>query len=247
MAIANRLAKSIQLSDPEADVAPARLLPLESGDRLTRPEFERRYEAMPHLKKAELIEGIVYMPSPVHFEHHGEPHAAVIVWLGLYWAATPGVRLADNTTVRLDNDNEPQPDVFLRIEEVAGGQSRVSGDDFIEGPPELIVEIAASSASYDLHDKLNVYRRNGVQEYLVWRVYDEAVDWFELREGRYQALEPDATGVIRSRVFPGLQLAVTALLAGDLATVLAQAQQGLKTEEHALFVEKLARKKDESQ
>ena len=44
---------------------PPRILPLEHGDHLTREEFERRYEAMPHVRKAELIEGVVYMPSPV--------------------------------------------------------------------------------------------------------------------------------------------------------------------------------------
>ena len=71
--------------------------------------------------------------------------------------------------MRLDEDNEPQPDVLLRIEPDAGGQSRVSGDDYIEGAPELVVEIVASSTSVDLHDKLRAYRRNGVREYVVWR------------------------------------------------------------------------------
>lgn len=109
---------------------------LENGDRLPRPEFERRYAAMPQVKKAELIEGIVYMPSPVRVRQHGRPHALVMGWLSNYWAATPGVDLCDNTTVRLDLDNEPQPDALLRIE---GGTSRISEDDYIEGSPELVV------------------------------------------------------------------------------------------------------------
>ena len=93
-----------------------RPFPLENGDRLTRREFERRYAARPDIKKAELIEGVVHMPSPVRFASHGEPHSWVLAWLGTYCASTPGVRVADNTTVRLDSNNEPQPDALLRIE-----------------------------------------------------------------------------------------------------------------------------------
>src|ERR671922_3091229 len=116
------------------------VLPLENGDRLTRAEFERRYEAMPHLNKAELIEGVVYVPSPVRHRHHGAPHAQLIGWLVQYAAHTPGVEVADNTSVRLDLDNEPQPDALLRIDPACGGQSRLSEDDFIEGAPELVAE-----------------------------------------------------------------------------------------------------------
>lgn len=152
--------------------------PLESGDRLTRPEFERRYLASPHLHKAELVEGVVYVASPVRATGHGRPHGIIMAWLGVYWSATPGVDLQDNATVRLDADNEPQPDALLRIEPEVGGNSSISEDDYIEGAPELIVEVAASSASYDLNDKLNAYRRNGVQEYIVWQTYENRVDWF---------------------------------------------------------------------
>ncbi|KAB8317949.1 Uma2 family endonuclease [Tolypothrix campylonemoides VB511288] len=216
-----------------------KLPPLESGDRLTRQEFERRYAAMPQIKKAELIEGVAYVASPVRIKNHGRPHAQVMAWVTAYWVATPGVDLADNTTVRLDADNEPQPDVLLRIEPEVGGNSRISDDDYVEGAPELIVEIAASSASYDLKDKLNAYRRNGVQEYIVWQIYENRLDWFKLEEGRYISLEPDADGVIRSGVFPGLWLAVPALREGNLAVVLAVLQQGLETPEHQAFVERL--------
>jgi Uma2 family endonuclease len=209
---------------------------LENGDKLTRAEFERRYQALPNLKKAELIEGIVYMASPVRAKRHGKPHAGIMTWLGTYEAATPGVEVLDNTTVRLDLDNEPQPDALLRIE--IGGQSRISEDDYIEGAPELIVEIAASTASYDLHQKLNVYRRNGVQEYLVWRVYDRQFDWFRLNEGEYIQLEPNENDIICSQIFPGLWLDKAALLAGNLAKVLAILQQGLLTVEHQEFVKK---------
>ena len=211
--------------------------PLENGDKLTRWEFERRYQAMPHLKKAELIEGIVYMASPLRFESHAEPHGNIIGWLALYKAATPGVRLGDNATVRLDIDNEPQPDALLRIEK--GGQSIISQDDYVEGAPELIVEIAASSASYDVHQKLNVYRRNQVQEYLVWRFYEQEFDWFRLQAGEYIKLEPDSDGIIRSQIFPGLWLDKNALLMGDLGKVLVILQRGLETTEHRDFVNKL--------
>ncbi len=217
-----------------------RALPLENGDRLTRTEFERRYSARPGVKQAELIEGVVHMPSPVKVSH-GRLHGQIMTWLGAYGAATPGVDVCDNTTVRLDLDNEVQPDALLRLEPAVGGRSRVSVDDYVEGPPELIVEVAASSAAIDLHGKLNVYRRNGVPEYLVWQIYERRIDWFELRDGEYIPLaatagEPD---VRRSRVFPGLWLAAPALLAGDLAGVLAKLQQGLASADHTAFAQKL--------
>ena len=224
---------------PNAATAPV-VPPLENGDRLTRCEFERRYASRPDLKKVQLVEGVVHMPSPVRFVLHGEPHAAILGVLFQYAAATPGVRVADNVTVRLDLDNEPQPDVLLRIEPAVGGRSRVSGDDYIEGPPELIVEIAASSASIDLHAKLSAYRRNGVQEYVVWRTHDRRIDWFELADGDYRPLPADDAGVVRSRVFPGLRLAGGALLNGDLAGALRALQAGIDADEHRRFAARLA-------
>ncbi len=215
--------------------------PLQNGDRLTRPEFERRYEAMPHVKRAELIEGVVHMPTPVS-NRHSAAHGLIIGWLAAYRAATPGIYLNDNATVRLDLDNEPQPDALLRLDEARGGRSRVSEDDYIEGAPELIAEVTVTSASYDLHDKLNAYRRNGVQEYIVWRTHDQELDWFGLQEGQYVPLEPDEEGIVRSRVFPGLWLHVPAMLEGDLARVLAELQQGLAADEHAAFVAQLSGK-----
>jgi Uma2 family endonuclease len=215
------------------------LPPLEAGDRLTRAEFERRYDAMPGLKKAELIEGVVYMPSPVRMRRHGRPHAHVLTWLGIYEAATPGVLVADNASARLDLDNEPQPDALLMIDPARGGQARISDDDYVEGAPELVVEVASSSVSYDLHAKLNVYRRNGVREYVVWRVLDRRVDWFALREGRFEPQAPDERGLHRGAAFAGLWLDPAALVRGDLAAVLEAARQGLATAEHAAFVARL--------
>lgn len=213
--------------------------PLENGDHLSRAEFERRYDAMSHLKKAELIEGVVYVPSPVRHRLHGEPHSYVTGWLVLYKAHTPGVQVSDNSTVRLDLDNEPQPDALLLIAPEHGGQTHLSEDGYIEGAPELVVEIASSSVSYDLHAKLHVYRRNGVREYVVWRVLDKEVDWFVLREGQYERLQPGADGLFRSEVFAGLWLDPAALVHEDLATVLAAVQQGLASAEHAAFVASL--------
>jgi Uma2 family endonuclease len=219
-------------------------LPLENGDRLTRAEFERRYDAMPGLKKAELIEGVVFMPSPVRFKKHAQPHSDIHGWLFTYRVATPGVSIGDNTTLRLDPDNEPQPDLVLRVDEALGGGSLVSDDDYLEGSPELIVEVAASTASYDLHDKFKIYRRNGVREYIVWRVYERQVDWFSLQNEKYVRLVADAEGVVESRVFPGLRLNVNALVAGDLERVLSDLQQGLASEAHAAFVQQLSAAKE---
>jgi Uma2 family endonuclease len=224
---------------------PTPLPPLENGDRLSRQEFERRYHAMPHLKKAELIEGVVYVPSPLRFSSHAQPHASAITWLGVYQAYTPSVKLGDNPTIRLDLDNEPQPDAVLLIDPSAGGRSRLSQDDYIEGAPELIVEIAASSAAYDLYDKKRVYRRNGVREYLVWQIFEQKLDWFELREDEYVPLVADANGTIKSCVFPGLWLAVPEILEGNMPRVLAVLQEGLNSAQHAEFVNCLARAANE--
>jgi len=232
MALSTTTFMTMQTRD---DVVPA----LENGDRLTRAEFERRYEAMPHLKKAELIEGVVYVPSPVRHRQHGLPHAHLIGWLFQYTANTPGVEVGDNSSVRLDLDNEPQPDALLFIDPTRGGQVRISDDGIIEGAPELVAEVASSSVSYDLHAKLHVYRRNGVCEYIVWRVLEQAVDWFVLRDGQYERMPRDAQGLVRSGVFPGLWLDPAALLRGDLSTVLAIVRQGLTSPEHNAFVARL--------
>ncbi|WP_017655448.1 Uma2 family endonuclease [Fortiea contorta] len=220
----------------------AAIPPLESGDRLTRQEFERRYTAMPDTRKAELVEGIVYMASPLRFQRHAEPHSLLIVVFGTYTIMTPGVRIGDNATVRLDLDNEPQPDVVLLIDETLGGQARISEDDYIEGAPELVAEVAASSAANDLYDKKKAYRRNGVKEYIVWQSLENKLDWFSLQNDEYVSLEPGADGVIKSQVFPGLWLDVLAFCTGEMTQVLAVLQQGLNSQEHADFVQQLASK-----
>lgn len=228
---------------PAEPLAPRKLPPLQNGDCLTRDEFERRYNAMPKLNKAELVEGEVHMPSPVSFRKHSSPHLALNTWLGVYRAGTPGVLAGDNSTVRLDLDNELQPDALLLVTPECGGQARVSTEDFVEGAPELVAEVAATSASYDLHGKMNAYRRSGVKEYVVWRVLDEAVDWFVLRGGQYErlSLEKTAAGVevYKSQISPGLWLDPAALLRDDLAAVLNVLREGLASSEHAAFAARL--------
>ncbi|MGL4460837.1 MAG: Uma2 family endonuclease [Planctomycetia bacterium] len=221
-------------SDPGGTIPPLR-----DGERLDRIEFHRRYEAMPEVKKAELIEGIVCMPSPVSFGNHGRQHFDLIGWLSLYRFQTAGVLGADNATVRLDMDNEPQPDALLLIDPRLGGQTKIV-ENYIEGAPELAAEIASSSISIDRKAKLQAYQRNGVREYVLWRIDDAAVDWFVLRDGRYESM-PSQDGLYRSEVFPGLWLDPAALIAGDLARVTAVVQLGLASPEHAAFVASLKR------
>jgi Uma2 family endonuclease len=215
--------------DPVGDVIP----PLENGDRLTRAEFERRYDAMPELKKAELIDGEVYIPSRVRHGRHSHPHSLLVTLLGNYETGTPGVEAGDNGSVRLDLNNEPQPDAYLIIRPEHGGQVQISADDYIEGAPELVVEVVSSSASYDLGKKFNAYLRNGVREYVVWRVLDRELDWFVNRAGRFERMSPAPDGLLRSTVFPGLWLDPAALVRGDKATVKASLEQGLNSPEHA--------------
>ena len=194
----------------------ATLTILENGDRLNRVEFERRYIAS-NIKKAELIEGLVYVASPLRFTPHAEPHGRIIGWLIAYQAMMTGLKVGIEPTVRLDADNEPQPDaVLFRL----GGNAQVDEDGYITGSPELIVEIAASTVSYDLHAKKRSYERNGVKEYIVWRTLDQAIDWFILENDKYVELAPDDAGIMHSREFEGLRLNVTAILSGDMSVVL---------------------------
>jgi Uma2 family endonuclease len=199
---------------------------------------------MPSNIKAELIEGVVYvMVPPVSDPGHSHPHFRFITWLGTYEAHTPGTAGGDNGTIRLDLVSEPQPDTFLRILPSCGGQTRDTEDKYIEGAPELVAEIAASSASYDLTEKLNAYRKNGVREYIVWRVWDRAIDWFRLQEGEFIRQSPDERGIYKSSAFPGLWLDAAALLAGQPAKVLAVLQEGLATKQHEEFVAALERQR----
>jgi Uma2 family endonuclease len=191
-------------------------LPLENGERLHAREFLRRYRLMPQVKKAELIEGVVYMGSPVSVRH-AEPDALIQGWLLLYAARESGVRVLTNATLVLDAENTVQPDAILRRLPEHGGVTRLTPEGYLAGPPELVVEIAASSASIDLRDKLRAYCRNGVQEYVVWRVSEQQLDWFYLDGDEYRPLAADSHGVFQSRVFSGLRLSASVLASGDAA------------------------------
>jgi Uma2 family endonuclease len=214
---------------------------LRAGDRLTRAEFERRYAAMPNVKKAELLEGVVHMPSPVRHTHHGLLHGLLAGWLLDYVRASPGTQLSIGATLRLADENEePQPDLVLFVLPPKG-TARIDAEGYLVGPPELVVEVAASSAARDLDQKLQIFRRAGVSEYLVVRVGAAAVDWFVLRNGSYERLAADPQDTLRSEVFPGLWLDAPALLRADDSGVHSAVQAGVRTAEHGAFLERLAR------
>jgi Uma2 family endonuclease len=224
---------------PELKPAPC-VPPLETGDRLTAREFERRYDAMPGLKKAELIDGVVYVPSPTRWDLHAVQHQALSAWLGTYWAHTLGVQAGQSATLRLDMENEPQPDLSLIILPSCGGQAAIDEDRYIVGAPELVAEIAASTASLDMNAKFRLYLRSQVREYIVWRVLDDAIDWFVHRGGEFQQLARDSAGIIKSEIFPGLCLDSEAMIKLDLPRVLKVLQEGICSPEHSVFVAKLA-------
>ncbi len=206
--------------------------PLEAGDRLDQPTFHARYKQMPPGVKAELIGGIVYMPSPVS-NRHGQPHADLLLCLGYYRAFTPGVGTSDNGTAILGDDSEPQPDAFMRV--VAGGRTRLDDEAYVVGCPELVCEVSNSSVSYDLHVKLLDYDQYGAAEYLAVVVREGRVAWFARVDGRLAEVPPDADGVHRSRAFPGFWLDPVALLRGDTRRLLDVLNQGLATAAHAAF------------
>lgn len=218
------------------------LPPLESGDRLSAHEFLRRYEAMPELKRVQLIDGVVFMPSPIRLQQHAHPHSVLQTWLGVYAANTPGVQAGANATVRLGPDDVPEPDALLRILPECGGRAVVDAKGYLHGSPELVIEVAASSASIDARDKFQSYRRATVPEYLLWRTEEQKVDWWRLENDEYVALSKGQEGILRSVVFPGLWLNVPALLAGDGSRVLATLQAGLNDSTHSAFADLLKAK-----
>jgi len=220
---------------PEPRVLP----PLIAGQRLDQPTFHERYEAMPPETRAELVGGVVYMPSPLR-DPHGETDKDVSYWLGHYKRFTRGVRSPNNATVKLGPQGEPQPDTQLRIPEELGGQSRVDVAGYITGPPELIVEIGHSSRRFDLGPKKDDYERAGVVEYLFVGIGPDEIRWLVRREGRFVDMAPGPDGVFRSEVFPGLWLDPRPLFFGDLDGIIAVLEQGLATPDHAAFVARLA-------
>jgi Uma2 family endonuclease len=217
-----------------------KLPPLENGDRLSRAEFYRRWEAMPRIKHAERIEGVVYMQAAARYEGHGRPNLRLGALLIDYEIHTPGVESGENATVQADDDNDPQPDLCLFVLPERGGQCRVTPDDYLEGAPEFIGEIAASSASRDLHQKLDLYERVGVREYLVWKTLEDEIVWHRHASGRLTVVPPDGDGVYRSTVFPGLWIDAQALIQGRMADAFATLRVGLQTPEHAAFAQQLA-------
>jgi Uma2 family endonuclease len=218
------------------------MMRLENGDHLTREEFLLRWDACPEIKKAELLDGVVYMPAAVYHSQHSAPHALLMAWLGVYYFATPGIGLGDNGTVSLEEKSLPQPDAFLLLPRELGGQAIENETGYLDGPPAWIGEVAASSASIDLHTKLQLYERAGVPEYLVWRTVNRAIDWFEMRDNRYVPLVAD-NGILKSGRFPGLWLDPVAMIAGDSQRVYEVLQAGIATAEHAAFKAELARVK----
>jgi Uma2 family endonuclease len=214
--------------------------PLVPGEKLTRVEFLRRWEAAPRIKLAELIKGIVYMPSPLSVDH-GEMDLDLGGWLFHYRAATPGTKGAHNATTFLLED-APQPDVSLRILPEYGGTSSTE-DKYLSGPPEFVAEVCATSAAIDLHDKLDLYQEARVREYLAVLVNEREIRWHILVNDCFEILQPDADGIWRSRVFPGLWLDGQALLQGNVQQVIARLDEGLRSPEHVQFVKDLAARK----
>lgn len=232
----------VQSSTDSADLANEAVPPLVSGDRLSRAEFERRYWLHPEIKKAELIERRVYVASPL-YHGHGRPHLNVSTFIGTYVLKTEGLIANDNTSIRLDGDNEIQPDTAVYIAPEYGGKTLLPEDDFIEGAPEFVIEVARSSASYDLFDKKRVYQRNGMPGYVVLSVYDKRTHWFELIDGVYAEIQPDENGIFKSNVLPGFWFDGLAYWREDWKQVFKALDEGMNSAEYHQFQQQLISQK----
>lgn len=190
---------------------------LENGAVMTREEFHAAYVQCEGYERVELIEGVVYLPSPIKIESHARPQSLLLLWLSTYALGNPALLATGPASVLLDDLNEPEPDALL-LRTTPGW---MSPDGYVVKAPELLVEIAATTKSRDLNQKKRAYERNGVKEYVVWRVADGAIDWFTLRDGSYRSRTPDSQGRIESEQFAGLVLDVPAALAFDSVRTLA--------------------------
>ena len=214
-----------------------KLPPLVAGQRLDRDTFHARYEAMPPNTRAELIGGVVHMPSPMSLDH-GDDNGPIFIWIDYYAESTPGIQSNIGSSLLLDELGEPQADVSLRILPEYGGQVRHEGG-YIVGAPELVVEIARSSRRTDLGDKKTDYERAGVREYLIVELDPDRVHWFLRRGDHFETLASGPDGLFRSEVYPGLWLDPVALFAGDRRRLRAVVDRGFATPEHAAFVARL--------
>jgi hypothetical protein len=215
------------------------LPPLTAGEHLDQPTFHERYEAMPPETRAELVDGVVYMPSPMRHDH-GQESRVVAGWLDNYQRLTPGVDGGDGSTLRLDLRAEPLADHHLRIPAAAGGQSHIDEEGYIAGAPELVAEVARSTRSFDLNAKKADYERAGVREYLVVELDPNRVHWFVRRGDKFEDLSAGPDGIFRSEAFPGLWLDPRALYAQDRDRLYRVLKRGIRSADHAAFAARVA-------
>ena len=232
LAIAKRPKSQLKASPAEA------VFLLESGARMDQRTFHELYKQTPDGFKAELIEGTVYVASPVS-GWHGAPHATLVGWMVIYMDATPGVRVYNDATNILNADSEPQPDAALLLDEDVGGRTRLDDKGFIHGSPELVAEVAHSSASIDLGKKMEVYEREGCSEYLVVLVREKRLRWFIRRDYGFEEQQPDAYGLLKSEFYPGLWLSTESFFDSEIRPLMKVLRKGLASPEHAAFVAEL--------
>ncbi len=210
---------------------------LSEGMPLSRAEFDQLGEC----RGLERLNGRLCLP-PAAFRHrdHGQPHAILAFWATSYIASTSGIEISVASTVKMDADNDPEPDLSLFRTKSFGGRVILDPEGYLVGAPELAAEVSASTTYKDLTVKYKLYQKHGVNEYIVWNTEVGKFDWFELHDGRYQLRPTPEDGIYRSSVFPGLWLDYQSLQAFDYQGVLATLQSGFATPEHAKFVQQLA-------
>jgi hypothetical protein len=214
--------------------------PLADGQLVSLEEFEQRFDATPDLKHAELLDGVAYLRHDGR-AFAGSCRAALIGWLGVYSASTRFLLPGAHGHVALDDRNELQPDAILAVRPEAGGTVVLDATGVVRSAPDFAADVFTTTNATLLPKRIAAHERGGTLEYLVWYAEHKCVDWLVRERGEFVAMNPDpADGLLKSVAFPGLWLDATALLNGDLDTVLAALQRGLASAEHKAFVSQLA-------
>jgi Uma2 family endonuclease len=162
--------------------------------------FEKFYEIVEENVKADLLDGKIIRDSPAI-----PRHSHVVTRLGRLIGDFAekfdiGEVFGATASVRLSKYQGPEPDVFF----IRKSRLRIMGEKYIDGPPDLCVEvISKSSRKIDRGRKFVLYAEHGVKEYWIVDPLRNTVEFYENHDGAWVEIKPDERGRLHSKVLPG--------------------------------------------